>query len=59
MYNAPAKYNIKGAMINVVLDKETVERNTLQGETGVDYLQRHYAEGKSMATCFTPHPVSI
>ena len=46
MYNAPAKYNIKGAMINVVLDKETVERNTLQGETGVDYLQRHYAEGK-------------
>ena len=46
MYNAPAKYNIKGAMINVVLDKETVEKNTLQGETGVDYLQRHYAEGK-------------
>ena len=47
MYNAPAKYNIKGAMINVVLDKETTGNNSLQGEVGTDYLQRHYAEGKA------------
>ncbi len=47
MYNAPAKYNIKGAMINVVLDKETTGNNSLQGEVGADYLQRHYAEGKA------------
>lgn len=46
MYNAPAKYNIKGTMINVVLDKETAEKNILQGETGADYLQRHYAVGR-------------
>ena len=47
MYNAPARYNIKGAMINVVLDKETTGNNSFQGEAGVDYLQRHYAEGKA------------
>ena len=47
MYNAPAKYYIKGAMINVVLDKETTGKNSLQGEVGADYLQRHYAEGKA------------
>ena len=47
MYNAPAKYNIKGAMINVILDKETTGNNSLQGEVGADYLQRHYAEGKA------------
>ena len=58
MYNAPAKYNIKGAMINVVLDKETVEKNTLQGETGVDYLQRHYAE-KSLGSVVSRMPDSV
>lgn len=49
MYNAPAKYNIKGAMINVVLDQEASEQNSLQGEAGTDYLQRHYAEGQMHA----------
>lgn len=47
MYNAPAKYNIKGAMINVVLDQSVAEKNMLQGEVGADYLQRHYAAGKA------------
>lgn len=49
MYNAPAKYNVNGALINVVLDKGFSETNTLQGEAGADYLQRHYAMGKAHA----------
>ena len=38
MYNAPAKYNIRGAVINVILDKGTTDSTALQGEVGVDYL---------------------
>lgn len=49
MYNAPAKYNIKGAVINVILDKGSTEGTALQGEAGVDYLQKHFATGKAHA----------
>lgn len=49
MYNAPAKYNIKGAVINVVLDKGSTDSTALQGEAGIDYLQKHYASGKAHA----------
>lgn len=49
MYNAPAKYNIKGAVINVILDKGSTEETALQGEAGVDYLQKHFATGKAHA----------
>lgn len=45
MYNAPARYNIKGALINVVLDNIQSELPTFQGEAGIDYGQRHYASG--------------
>lgn len=56
MYNAPAKYNIKGAVINVVLDKGTTDANALQGEVGVDYLQNHYATGKAHANLLYSTP---
>lgn len=49
MYNAPAKYNIKGSLINVVLDQAAAEASTLQGEIGADYLQNRYASGKAHA----------
>lgn len=49
MYNAPAKYNIKGAVINVILDKALSDRPTLQGEAGIDYQQYHYAFGAAHA----------
>lgn len=49
MYNAPAKYNIKGAVINVILDKGSTEETALQGEAGVDYIQKHFATGKAHA----------
>lgn len=49
MYNAPAKYNIKGALINVILDKPLSDKPTLQGEAGLDYQQYHYAFGGAHA----------
>lgn len=49
MYNAPAKYNVKGALINVILDKGATEDNVLQGEAELDYMQKHYAGGKARA----------
>lgn len=56
MYNAPAKYNIKGAVINVILDKGTAGSNALQGEVGADYLQKHYATGKAHANLLYSTP---
>ncbi len=45
MYNAPAKYNVKGALLNVVLNKNESETPSWQGETGVDYTQYRHARG--------------
>lgn len=49
MYNAPAKYNIKGAVINLVLDKLVSEKPAVQGEAGIEYEQAHYANGNAHA----------
>lgn len=43
MYVAPAKYNVNGAVINLLLSD--VEAGSWQGEAGVDYEQHHYAKG--------------
>ena len=45
MYNAPAKYNVKGALLNVVLSKNESETPSWQGETSVDYTQYRHAGG--------------
>lgn len=45
MYNVPAKYNVKGALLNVVLSKNESETPSWQGETGVDYTQYRHAGG--------------
>ena len=45
MYNAPAKYNVKGALINVIIDQGNNEDETLQGEAGIEYQQRHSGLG--------------
>lgn len=47
MYNAPAKYNVKGSVINVVLSGETSETPTFQGEAGASYTQKHYGAAKA------------
>ena len=49
MYNAPAKYNVKGALINVIIEETADLNNIMQGEVGTDYEQRHYASGKMRA----------
>lgn len=56
LYNAPAKYNIKGALINVILDAGASEINVLQGEVGADYLQKRYAGGKVHANLLYSTP---
>ncbi|MDH6533704.1 TonB-dependent receptor [Parabacteroides sp. 52] len=45
LYNAPAKYNVKGALINVILDQPAEEHPVFQGEAGSYYEQKHYALG--------------
>lgn len=49
MYNAPTKYNVKGALINVIIDQDNTEGETLQGEAGVEYQQRHNDLGVARA----------
>lgn len=56
MYNAPAKYNLKGALINVVLNKPVSKTPALQGEVGVDYGQAHYASGEAHANLLYSSP---
>ncbi len=48
MYNAPARYNVKGALINVVLEKGDGSE-TVQGEAGLEYQQHHYPDGRAHA----------
>lgn len=47
MYTAPAKYNVKGALINVVLDQPAGDGETLQGEIGTEYRQYHNPMGEA------------
>ncbi len=45
MYSAPPQYNIRGALINVVLEENVAKGKVLQGEVAGDYIQRAYARG--------------
>ncbi|MCC8096700.1 MAG: hypothetical protein LIP05_16045 [Tannerellaceae bacterium] len=47
MYTAPAKYHVKGALINVVLDQPAGDGETLQGEIGTEYRQYHNPMGEA------------
>lgn len=40
MYSAPPQYHIRGAVINLVLKKES--NNSLQGQVNAAFTQRHY-----------------
>lgn len=42
MYSAPARYQVRGAMINLVLKKGDGESTTLQGELFTSWAQKHY-----------------
>lgn len=43
MYNAPAKYQVKGACLNIRFKHETAERQMLTGEVFGSYDQSHHA----------------
>ena len=41
MYNAPARYQVRGALINITLKQATSGSNSWQGELYAKYKQRH------------------
>ena len=50
MYNAPAKYQVRGACININFKHETAERQMLTGEVFGLYDQSHHAAFQERAT---------
>lgn len=42
MYSAPARYQVRGAMINLILTSGTGEEPSIQGELYTGYNQQHY-----------------
>ncbi len=52
MYNAPAKYHVSGAIININLKTPRII-DGLQGQANIGYNQKHYASwGGSLASTF-------
>lgn len=47
MYSAPPQYHTRGAVINIVLKKDT--QYSLQGEVGATYRNKFYSEGEAHA----------
>lgn len=45
MYSAPAKYRVRGAVINIVLKKNKSEESLLRGEVGGNFTQGIYSRG--------------
>lgn len=48
MYKAPAKYGVKGALINIATDKKR-RKTPLEAELATEYTQQFYAQGRSRA----------
>lgn len=46
MYSAPAKYRVRGAVINIELKKQKSEEAFVRGEIGGDLTQGRYTRGK-------------
>lgn len=44
MYAAPARYQVRGAAINLILKSETDNPSSLQGEVFGEWRQKHYGE---------------
>ena len=45
VYSAPAKYRVRGAVINLVLKERKPEEPFLRGEVGADFTKARYAQG--------------
>ena len=48
MYSPPAKYNVKGALINIILDSDVSRESPLVGDIWVIYNQSFYASSKQL-----------
>jgi len=48
MYKAPAKYGVRGALINIVTDK-TQHSTPLEAELATEYTQQFFASGRARA----------
>lgn len=51
LYTAPAKYQVRGSVINIVLDQEIKKENTFQGNLISKYIQEHdasFVEGSNI-----------
>jgi len=55
MYSAPPEYHVRGAAINLILDKGVSENNSLQGEVNTRYRQRYYESYNGGVTLLYNH----
>ncbi|MDR0893928.1 MAG: outer membrane beta-barrel family protein [Prevotellaceae bacterium] len=55
MYNAPARYQVRGALINITLTQADSRVRTLQGELFGKYAQKHYAGFTERASLLYSH----
>ncbi len=60
MYNAPARYQLRGAVININLHHETTETPHLQGETNLAWYQEHDARfGERLSLTYASKRLSM
>lgn len=59
IYSAPARYRVKGAVINIVLKKQKTDASSIRGEVGAGFTQGSYAQGNGRANLsFTSRKVT-
>ena len=56
MYSAPPRYGVKGALVNIVLDKKATDTPEVQGEASIGYTQAKYASFHSLANVLINRP---
>ena len=54
MYSAPARYRVKGAVINIILKKQKTDASSIRGEVGAGFTQGSYAQGNGRANLSEP-----
>ncbi|MDO4165255.1 MAG: signal protein, partial [Bacteroides sp.] len=60
MYNAPARYQVRGALINITLKQATPGTQSLQGEVYGKYAQKYYEDLEQRASLlYTKHKFSL
>lgn len=59
MYSAPPEYQVRGAVINLVLESGSADAPELQGQVNALYGQKHYADYQAGATVVYRTPRSV